>query len=794
MLAQNSIFGHYRVKELLGNGAMGRVYRAVDTRLDREVALKVIREELARSHDYRQRLADEARAAAKIDSPYVVRIWEYSTIEDVPYVSMEYISGRNLLEATREFDVGRRLALAVHIAEGIQAAHAAGLLHGDLKPDNIKLTPDHCPKILDFGLAKQARENNVDEQGQICGTLHYLAPEQLMGRPASFRTDLFAFGVIVYQMVSGKLPFPGEHPAAVAYSLLHEDPVSLGELCADAPDWLDSLVLRMLAKRPEDRFEDAAVVTDQLRSHLGGFSTALDRKIMGRSRSVTVIDLKNQSGDASWDYFCEGFTDDIISELKRRTGLVIMALPSTEIPRDMREVFKRTRSDFVIGGSLMRWQDRFQLRLSVYADEGKQVLAVQKYDEPSSQLFELLGRVASEISDVLERETGVPAVPAESPAPADISAYDYYLQGKSYYQTNRPEALEFAERMFRKALEVNPDMALAHSGLADLYVFKYMAYYDRSEKCIEEARKQAGRALEIEPTLPEGHRSLGRYHMFKGEVGQAKACFLKAVELNPKYSIGYRTLAWLKYQERDFTASFDWATRALQLAPTDTETLLLIGQLHTCRREYTAATATLQRVLEIAPDYGRAYYNLGQVYMKLGVLDPAIANFEMACKYQGDPNCYVDAGWALFLSGDHERARKAFNRSLDSKFFPFIACYSLGFLERSCGNDSLAQDHFRAAVDCFKETDFSCGKNLQMQAYYAMSLAALGEHEAARRQLDEILIHDDLIGDVLYNVARSYSHLGDHQAASMYLEQALQVSPGPSEKEIELDPHFREKR
>lgn len=764
---------------------------AVDTRLDREVALKVIREDLARSEDYRQRLAFEAKAAAKIDSPYVVRVWEYSTIDDVPYVSMEYVSGQNLLEATRALDVGRKLALAVHIAEGIQAAHSVRLLHGDLKPDNIKVTPDNCPKILDFGLAKQIRENPVDEQGQICGTLHYLAPEQLMGHPASFRTDLFAFGVIVYQMVSGKLPFPGSHPAAVAYSLLHEDPVSLRELCADAPDWLDSLVLRMLAKRPEDRFEDAAVVTDQLRGRLGGLATVIDRKIAGRSKSVTVIDLKNQSGDASWDYFCEGFTDDIINELKRRTGLVIMAMPSTDIPRDMQEVFKRTRSDFVVSGSLMRWQDRFQLRLSVYADEGKQVLAAQKYDEPSSQLFELLGRAAGEISTVLERETGVPAVPAESPAPADISAYDYYLQGKSYYQTNRPEALEFAERMFKKALEGNPDMALAHSGLADLNVFKYMAYYDRSERCIEEARKQAVRALEIEPALPEGHRSLGRYYMFKGDVANAKVCFLKAVELNPKYSIGYRTLAWLKYQERDFAASFDWATRALQLAPTDTETLLLIGQLHTCRREYTAATVTFQRVLEIAPDYGRAYYNLGQVYMKLGVLEPAIANFQTACKYQGDPNCYVDAGWAFFLNGDLDRARQAFNRSLENKFFPFIAYYGLGFMERSCGHEGLAQNHFKSAIECLGVTDFSDGENVQLQAYYALSLAALGEHEAARRQLDEILTCDDLIGDVLYNVARSYSHLGDHQAAAMYLEQALNVSPGPSEKEIALDPHFR---
>jgi len=773
---------------------MGQVYRAVDTRLDREVALKIIRTELAGSEEYRRRLADEAKAAAKIDSPYVVHVWEYSVIDDTPFLSMEYVSGKDLLQVTRCLDVEDKLAVALHIAEGIEAAHSVQLAHGDLKPENIKMTPENRPKILDFGLAKPVRENAVDERGQIAGTLHYLAPEQLAGESASFSSDQFALGVILYEIVAGKRPFEGNHPATVAYSVLHEDPAAVSELNPELPDWLDSLILTLLAKRPEDRLADVSEVAEHLREYLGGRSVTLDSEIAGRSKNVTVIDLKNLSGDSNWDYFCEGFTDDIIGELSRRTDLVVSAQPSHDLPRDMREIFRRFRSDFIVSGSLMRYQERLQLRLAVHADEGRRLVSSEKYEEPTDQLFKLLGRAVREISGVLERETGIPSVEVEDAPKTDISAYDYYLQGKSYYHTNKPEAQEFARGMFEKALSINPDYALAHAGLADLLVSRYMDYYDRSKNRLEEGKKQALRALEIEPALPEGHRSLGRYYMFKGDLEEAKGCFLKAIKLNPKYAVGYRTQGWLKYQEGDFAASMEWAVKALQLAPTDTETLLLIGLLHTYSREYTAATATLQRALEIGPDYGRAYYNLGLVYMKLGVLDPAIENFRAACKYQGDPNCYIDSGWAFFLKGDYDQARIALNLSLEKGYFPFIAHYSLGFLERVSGNDKQAKDQFDMAVKCLREVDFSDKENVQMQAYYALALVGTGEINAALAQLDEILECDNLIGDVLYNVARCYALIGDTLQARMYLQQALNVSPGPTEKEVALDPHFKAMR
>ena len=770
---------------------MGDVYRALDTRLDREVALKLIRGELASSEDYRRRLSEEARAAAKIDSPFVVRVWEYSAVDDTPYLSMEYIEGKELLAGVAGLSTTGLLSIAGLISEGVLAAHRAGLIHGDLKPDNIKVTPDGTPKILDFGLAKPVRAHPIDRQMQISGTMHYLAPEQITGGAPSQSTDLFSLGVVFYEMLTGKRPFDGEHPAAIAYGILHEDPDSLREARPDLPLWADSVILSLLAKNPSDRPASAKELIVQLHQHLSGESVSPARLTAGRTKSVTVIDLSNLSGDPSWEYFCEGFTDDIISELSRRSDLVVSAQPSKDMPRDIAEVFRRVRSDFVLNGSLGRLNDTFQLRLTLHADGGRKLVSEKKYVDQVDNLFDLLSAAARETVDILEMETGGAARQVDDIPTTDVTAYDYYLQGKAYYQTNKPESLEFSGQMFNRALEIDPDYALAHAGLADLYVFQYMAYYDRTEERLEKARTRALRALEIDSSLPEAHRALGRYYMFSGNMAEARKCFRTVVELNPKYAIGYRTLAWLRYQGQEFGACLEAAQVALRLAPTDTETLLLIGLCHTCLREYTAATVTLQRALEVAPDYGRAYYSLALVFQKMGVLEAAVKNFELACKYEGDPNCFVDAGWSLFLMKEYDRARLTYRKALDKGYFPFIVAYNYGFLEKVCGNDKEASKLFQLAINNLQDYDYSIPDNVQMQGYYALALAGAGETEAARSALDRILERDDLIGDVLYNVARCYALLGDNREAEMYLLQSLNVSPGPSEMEALLDPHFK---
>ena len=793
MLDSGHQLGNYLIEAFLGSGAVGEVYRARDTRFDRTVALKVIKSHLADSAEYRDRLRAEASAMARIDSPHVARVWDYCPAESPPFLAMEYVEGQELGDATRDMDLAGKIEIACQVAEGIQAAHSVELIHRDIKPQNIKVTPQGTAKILDFGLAKEVHQDEVDESGNIVGTLWYASPEQLRGDQVTFATDIFSFGTVLFELVTGRRPFEGEYKDRVYYSILHEDPIAPREIVSDLPEWLEQLLLKLLAKRPDDRFASMSHVVEQLRSYLGGEQISLIKGVQVRRKQVTVLVLKNLSDDKSWDYFCEGFTDDLVSELSRRSELGVNVQPAHNLPADWGVLCRRLRSDFVVGGSLMRWQDKIRLKLDVYGSRRGQLVSSQKYEKKTEELFDLLNLATRETTDVLAKECGKEVTQVTDQSGVDVSAYEYYLRGKSYYRTHIREKLGFALTMYERALQLDPNLALAHSGIADVRIYNYMAYWDRSGQNVEQALEEARAALKIDPGLPEAHRSLGRYYKeIAGDLQRAEACLVKAVELNPRYAIGHRTLAWLKYQQGQYEESMEWAGKALQLAPSDSETLLLIGQLHTYERRYTAAMATLQRAVEIEPDYGRAYYNLGLAYQKLGVLSVALENFTLACKYGGDPNCYVDAGWIFLLLRDYKQARCAFEMSVSKGDFPFIARYCLGFLERMCGDGQLARKYFSQVIDELEHTDFSDRENVQIQGYYAMALAGAGRFDDARTQLRDILKVDHLIGDVLLNVARSYALMGDIDQATDCLQRAVISSPGPTENEISLDPHFRE--
>ncbi|MFQ5500424.1 MAG: protein kinase, partial [Candidatus Zixiibacteriota bacterium] len=496
-LAPGTRFGHYKVSALLGQGGMGTVYRATDTRLNRTVALKIINPELAKSEDYRSRLAQEARRAAAIDSPYVVKVWQYEEVESQPFISLELVSGENLSEAIEGLPKSQLIEIAMKIAKGLDAAHRELVIHRDLKPDNIKLTSSGDPKILDFGLALQSQGDPIDAQGNIEGTILYASPEQLSAEPITAASDLYSYGVILYEMFTGRHPFAGEHPAASMYSILYDDPASPTELVPDLPNWLSSLIVTLLEKQPEDRFPSACEVVEAIEANMESRSSGSTQVTFPqRRRTVTIVDIKNLSADKSWDYFCHGFTEDVITEVSRRTDMVVFGQPATAVSRDIDQAFESFRTDFLVNGSLLQWQETVRLSLNIYSRQDRHLISSKKHEGPSRDIFQLLSQAAEVAAEVLATSCGSqPIETAEAKRP-DVTAYDYYLKGKSYYQTNRQEDLVFSIDLYKKALELAPQMAIVHAGLSDVYAFQYMAYYDRSPHRIEFARQQANRALE----------------------------------------------------------------------------------------------------------------------------------------------------------------------------------------------------------------------------------------------------------------------------------------------------------
>ena len=792
MLALGSRFGNYEIHGIIGEGAMGVVYAARDTRLDRTVALKVIAERFACIPGFRQRLADEARLAAKIDSEYVVKIWEFSEAKDSPYISCEYISGQSLRKLIGKLPpLVERADFARQIGEGLAAAHELGVIHRDLKPENILLTESGRVKILDFGLAKHLGADTVDQHGQIEGTLFYMSPEQIAGAALTPATDIFSYGVVLYELFTGQRPFDGEYSASIVYSILHEDPLPPCELNTELPHWMDFMLLKLLAKNPEDRFCTVSAALDFLNSAMrDGGKTIPVGTYKAKKKTVTVINIKNLSGDASWDYFCVGFTEDLIRELTRRTKLIVAAQPASVDPQNVREAFQRYRSDYIATGTLMRWHERIQLGLSVYGEGGETVVFGEEYEGQASELFHLLSRAAKGAAEALARATGSSSITVEEYLAADVGVYDYYLKGRSYYQTNKPEDLEFAARMFAKVLELDPTFALAYTGLADVHAFQYMAYYVRTRDQIELAAREARKALDLNPDLPEGHRSLGRYYMFVGDNENAERSLRRAIEISPMFAVGYRTIAWLKWIQGDAEGTLMWARKALELAHTDLETLLLLSLVYMDQRKFTLALATLLRATELGPDYGRAYYNLGTTYLKLGVLDLAFDNFLLAIKYEGDVNCYIDAGYIHLIRGEYAAAEARFQESIAAGCLPFVALYHLGLLKKIEGDLAAAEMHFTRTLTAVDECQSADPANCHVQSFKALTLAVLGCRDQALALLESLERQCAHHGDILHNVARGYALLGDTGKAEQVKRASMNEHAGPTEKELLVDPHF----
>ncbi len=790
MLENGSLFGHYKIQKSLGKGGMGEVFLAHDTINSRVVALKVLSEEFAQSDEFRANLANEAELTAKIDSPYVVKVYEYAEIDGIPYLALEYILGKELRELLESFDQDIKIDLALKIAEGIGAAHAVGLIHRDLKPENILVDEDVQPKILDFGIAKPVDASEIDEFGDIEGTLYYLSPEQVSGELLTTGSDLFSFGVILYELFTKQRPFEGAYSASIIYSILHEDPIQPSKLNQELPIWIDALVSKLLAKKTEDRFENTEQLIEYINNCRKEGVPAVDLEWEKPKQKVTVVEIKNLANKTEFDYFCQGFTDDVITEISRRTDLVVTAEPSTAHQRNIKETFERLRSDFVIVGTLMLFREKIKLSLTIYGNNGEEIIWSEKFTDDADNLFEILAKATELASINLAKATDSEAFDVEEEFTADVTAYDYYLKGKSYYQTNKPDDLQFAIEMYTKAIEIDPTLALAHAGLADVHTFMYMAFYDRSEDRINNAHKEALRAIELNQKLPEAHRSLARYYMFTGEQGKAEESLMKAIDLNPKYAIAYRTLGWLKAGQDNLEDATYWTKKALKLAPVDLETHLLLGLISINQKKYTIAMATLERAIELGPDYGRAYYLLGQNYMKLGALDIALEKLSFAIKYKGEPNCYIDSGYIYLIKKEYSEARIQFSLSIESGYFPFVAEYYLGLTELLCKNQSAATIHFTEVLKQTNKYDIAKPENMHIAAYRALAYAGIGNHPEVLNHLENILNHDEIEADIKYLIARCYALINDKINSSLYVKEALESGSGPSEKEIQQDPHF----
>jgi serine/threonine protein kinase len=475
----STIAERYTIISELGRGGMGVVYKAEDTKLKRTVALKFLPPELTHIPDVKDRFMREAQAAAALDHPNICTVYEFDQAEDANFISMAYIEGQSLRKKLESgpLELDEALRIATQVAEGLQIAHKKGIVHRDIKSANIMVTERGQVKIMDFGLARMIGGTLITKEGMTMGTIAYMSPEQAQGEEVDYRTDIWSLGVVLYEMISGELPFKGDHDQAVIHAILHREPASLRKAKPDAPSGLEEVIFQAIAKKPSARYPTMEEFAEDLEAVAEGLKPLKARP--ARAVKLAVLPFANLSGDPDQEYLSDGLTQEMITELGRLhpESLSVIARASVmrykkgDTPVD--QIGQELGVNYVLEGSTLREANLVRVNAVLIQVVDQTQLWADSYKQEFSGILALQSEVAESVAKALS----IKLLPSEKDqlakvSPVDPEAHEAYLRGMYHCQKVTPGDLDTAEKYFDLTLEKDSSFAPAYVGRAWVWVFR----------------------------------------------------------------------------------------------------------------------------------------------------------------------------------------------------------------------------------------------------------------------------------------------------------------------------------
>ena len=682
---------HYRILSRLGGGGMGVVYEAEDTRLGRRVAVKVLPAEMAGDTMLLERFNREARVVASLNHPNIVTIYAVEENGGVPFLAMELIEGEPLNSRIVRggLPADALLEIAIPLADALVAAHERGIIHRDLKPANILFGKDGRLRVLDFGLAKlreelaptgdatAVRPHDLTEVGTVLGTVPYMSPEQVQAKPIDHRSDIFSFGVILYELATGERPFRGESSADLISSILRDKPRDVTEARLDLPDHVGRVVRRCLEKDPARRFQSALELRLALDEVQGALGTA-DTK---RLPSVAVLAFADMSAEKDQDYFCEGIAEELINGLGRIENLRVASRTSSfqfkGTSLDVREIGHKLEVSTILEGSVRKAGNRLRITAQLVNVADGYRLWSDRFDRDMKDIFAIQDEIAESIVAALELKLSPRERRAlQNVATRDVEAYDFYLRGRKFFYQMSQKSLQFARQMYAKAIEVDPTYALAYAGLADCSSFIYQ-YFEASEANLQAAQAAAAKALELDPDLPEAYASRGLALSLGGDYEEAEKQFDEAQRLNPRlyeasYFRGRNALS-----QGHFAKARDLFIKASEVRPDDFQAPTFVRQallgLGATKEELEEATrgalGKIESHVSLNPDDARALYLGGGMLLSVGEKDRGLEWARRALSIDpGDPLILYNVACVFSQAGEIEQSIRMLERAVEAGF------------------------------------------------------------------------------------------------------------------------------
>jgi serine/threonine protein kinase/Tfp pilus assembly protein PilF len=710
---------HYKILDELGEGGMGAVYLAEDQNLGRKVALKLLHEEMASNAERLERFRREAQAVAALNHPNIVTIHSIEEAPEGHFITMELVEGKGLDQMITGDGLSskRVLEIAEPLIRALVAAHERGITHRDLKPANIMVTNDGTVKILDFGLAKLQAAPDSDmhddlptqaltQIGTVVGTIPYMSPEQVQGKPVDHRTDLFSLGVILYEMATGHRPFGGETSADVASAILRDAPESITETRPDMPDQFGRIIARCLEKEPAMRYQAAG----DIQTALANLGESVDGGAGSDKPSVAVLPFLDMSPEKDQDYFCEGLAEELINALVAVEDLEVASRTSAfrfkGSQQDIREIGRRLGVSTVLEGSVRKAGSQVRIAIQLVKVEDGYHLWSNRYDRELKDVFAIQDEIAQKIVEALQITLSPTAKEktkkAEKEAPEDVQAYDYYLKGRKFFYEFRAKGFELARQMFARAIVIDANYARAYAGVADC-CSSLFSYYDASEENLHEADTSSRKAVELDPESAEARASRGLALTLKEDYEAADKEFLKAIELNPKsYEAHYFFARCLFSQGRHAEAVKEYE-KACEVNPEDYQAPFFLAQtyLSVGRRAYAAAN--LRKAVEAAKkhlafnaDDARALYLGAGGLVELGELDMALEWVQRAQEIDPDDALVLYNVACIYAQlGENDQALDCLERSYQNA----VSTDSLNWMQEDPYFDPVRDDpRYKALV------------------------------------------------------------------------------------------------